>query len=430
RKLALDGPIELDLTGGLADVDLDLTALAAAETEEGPEPAPLTETVAALPPSPAALPVKPVLDWPELDADPADLVVIVGAGELGPYGSSRTRFEMEVADELSAAGVLELAWTTGLVGWEEQPVAGWYDAESGEHVPEEEIAERYHDRVVEACGVRTYGDDGSIVEGSAPLLTSVFLDKDLSFVVSSGAEARAFKESDPDHTVIQSAADGDWTVTRRAGTEIRVPRRMKLTRTVGGQIPTGFDPLRWGIPADMADSLDRVALWNLICTVDAFLSSGFSPAELMRWVHPAQVANTQGTGMGGMGSMHSLYIDTLLGAQKPNDLLQEALPNVIAAHVMQSYVGGYGAMVHPVGACATAVVSVEEAVDKIRLGKASLVVAGGFDDLGAEGIMGFADMSATADSAAMSAKGIENRYFSRANDRRRGGFVESQGGGT
>src|SRR5690606_41678462 len=42
----------------------------------------------------------------------------------------------------------------------------------------------------------------------------------------------------------------------------------------------------------------------------------------------------------------------------------------------------------------------------------------------------FGDMSATADSAAMSAKGISDRYFSRANDRRRGGFVESQGGGT
>jgi hypothetical protein len=39
-------------------------------------------------------------------------------------------------------------------------------------------------------------------------------------------------------------------------------------------------------------------------------------------------------------------------------------------------------------------------------------------------------MSATADSATMSAKGISDRYFSRANDRRRGGFVESQGGGT
>ena len=27
------------------------------------------------------------------------------------------------------------------------------------------------------------------------------------------------------------------------------------------------------------ESVDRVALWNLVCTVDAFLSSGFSPAE-------------------------------------------------------------------------------------------------------------------------------------------------------
>ncbi|HZK36307.1 MAG TPA: beta-ketoacyl synthase, partial [Aeromicrobium sp.] len=229
---------------------------------------------------------------------------------------------------------------------------------------------------------------------------------------------------------IETGTDGEWRVTRTAGTEIRVPRQIKLTRTVGAQIPTGFDPLVWGIPADMVDSLDRVAVWNLVCTVDAFLSSGFTPSELMRWIHPSLVANTQGTAMGGMSSMHSLFIDTLLGESKPNDLLQEAMPNIIAAHVVQSYVGGYGPTVNPVAACATTVVSVEEGVDKIRLGKAELVVAGGFDDLSAEGILGFADMSVTADSAEMQARGIDNRYFSRANDRRRGGFVESQGGGT
>ena len=101
----------------------------------------------------------------------------------------------------------------------------------------------------------------------------------------------------------------------------------------------------------------------------------------MRWVHPSLVANTQGTGMGGMTSMQTMYHDNLLGRSKPNDILQEALPNVIAAHVVQSYLGSYGAMIHPVGACATAAVSIEEGVDKIRLGKAELVVAGGFDDL-------------------------------------------------
>ena len=87
-------------------------------------------------------------------------------------------------------------------------------------------------------------------------------------------------------------------------------------------------------------------------------------------------------------------------------------------------------MVHPVAACATTAVSVEEGFDKIRAGKAEFVVAGGFDDLSIEGVQGFADMSATADSAAMAARGIDERHYSRANDRRRGGFVESQGGGT
>ncbi len=429
-------PVSLDLTGGLGDAKLDLVALsrAAAEAEaekdsEADESA--EETISALPAPPRIVDELPAPAWPELDVTPADLVVIVGAGELGPYGSARTRFEMEVDEQLSAAGVLELAWNTGLIGWEQDPQPGWYDAESGELVPEEEIADRYHDIVVERCGIRRYVDEGAMVENTMPLMTSVFLDNDLTFVVGSEAEAQAFVDSDPEHTTLSQQPDsGDWQVTRKAGTEIRVPRKAKLTRTVGGQIPTGFDVTTWGIPADMAGSVDRVGLWNLVTTVDAFLTSGFTPSELLRWVHPSTVANTQGTGMGGMTSMRSLYIDTLLGESRQNDILQEALPNVIAAHVMQSYVGGYGAMVHPVAACATAAVSVEEGVDKIRLGKATFAVAGGFDDLGIEGIVGFGDMSATAKSEEMTAKGISDRRFSRANDRRRGGFVESAGGGT
>lgn len=431
RISAQNEPLTLDFTGGLAGKKLDMRALAAdvvpAEAIAADDN---TVTIGAMAPSPAQYEQSAELDWDRLDVTPEDLVVIVGAGELGPYGSARTRFEMEVSGELSAAGVLELAWTTGLVAWENEPKAGWYDTASGDFVPESDIAERYHDLVVEACGIRTFVDDGAIADNSYALLTSVFLDKELTFTVGSAAEAEALRDADPAHTVIAAGADGDWSVTRQAGTEIRVPRRMKLTRTVGGQLPTGFNPAVWGIPADMIDSLDRVALWDLVCTVDAFLSSGFTPSELMRWVHPSLVANTQGTGMGGMQSMHSLYIDTLLGESTANDLLQEALPNVIAAHVMQSYVGGYGAMVHPVAACATTAVSVEQGVDKIRLGKADVVVAGGFDDLDVEGVVGFADMSATAGTEAMRAKGIEDRYFSRANDRRRGGFVESQGGGT
>ena len=114
-------------------------------------------------------------------------------------------------------------------------------------------------------------------------MSSVFMAKDFSFVVSSEADARAFAEFDPEHTVVRPVPDStDWQVIRKAGTEIRVPRKTKLSRTVGAQIPTGFDPTVWGISQDMANSLDRVALWNIVATVDATQSAGFSPAEVRR----------------------------------------------------------------------------------------------------------------------------------------------------
>ena len=131
-----------------------------------------------------------------------------------------------------------------------------------------------------------------------------------------------------------------------------------------------------------------------------------------------------------MESLHKVFVSRFLGEDRPSDILQEALPNVVAAHVMQSLVGGYGQMIHPVAACATAAVSLEEGVDKIRLGKAGFVVTGGIDDISVESLTGFGDMNATAESAALAAKGINERFYSRANDRRRGGFVEAEGGGT
>jgi fatty acid synthase len=442
KVAAASRPIKKDLTGGLGEADLDMAALAAKAREEMSSEAAAQEgeadsegtpgTIAALPSPPRGYTPAPPPEWADLDVDPADLVVIVGGAELGPYGSSRTRFEMEVDNELSAAGVLELAWTTGLIRWEDDPQPGWYDTESGDLVDESELVERYHDTVVERVGVREFVDDGSInpAEGS-PLLVSVFLDKDFAFVVSSEADARAFAEFDPEHTVIRPVADSsDWQVIRKAGTEIRVPRKNKLSRLVGAQVPTGFDPTVWGIGADMATSIDRLAVWNIVATVDAFLSAGFSPAEVMRYVHPSMVANTMGTGMGGGSSMQTMYHGNLLGRNKPNDIFQEVLPNIVAAHVVQSYIGSYGAMIHPVAACATAAVSMEEGVDKIRLGKAELVVTGGIDDLTLEGIIGFGDMAATADTSMMRGRGIHDSKFSRPNDRRRLGFVEAQGGGT
>ena len=439
RAQAATAPVLADLTGGLGE-GVDLVALReqavaqAAENADAADGEPAPATIKALPTP--VVPTQPTAPhWGGVDASLDDMVVVVSTGEVSTWGSGRTRREAELGMsggddvELTAAGVLELAWGMGLLTWHDSPKAGWYDAD-GEMVEESDILERYRDEVVARCGIREFVDDG-VIAPDAEEDVAVYLDHDITLTVADEATARTLEATDPEHTLVAPDAEtGEWTVTRLAGSLARVPRRAALSRTVGGQFPVDFDPQRWGIPAAMAEGMDPIASWNLVTAVDAFLSAGFSPAELLAAVHPSDVASTQGTGFGGMDAMRKMFVGRLLGEDRPSDILQEALPNVVAAHVMQSYIGGYGSMVQPVSACATAAVSIEEGWDKIALGKADVVVAGAIDDISIESVVGFGNMSATAEAAAMYAKGISARHFSRANDRRRGGFVEAEGGGT
>lgn len=447
REQARTAPLDVDLTGGLGGAPIDIRALRAeAMADAALDEAAAEDAVAEARASIKALPSPHVprqarvdlAEWQGVTARPEDQIVIVSVGELGPWGSGRTRAEAELGIhsdgqvELSAGAVLELAWGMGLLSWADSPTPGWYDAD-GNLVPEEDIAQRYHDEVVAKSGVRPFaeGMGADYRDGTDEEEAEVYLDRDVSFTVPTRAIADEYVKMDEAHTSIAADAEsGEWTVTRHAGSMIRVPRRATMTRTVGGQFPDGFDPTKWGIPASMVGDVDPIALWNIVTTVDAYLSAGFSPSEILQAVHPSMVASTQGTGFGGMASMRKLYLNRFLGHEIPTDILQEALPNVVAAHVMQSYIGGYGNMVQPVSACATAAVSLEEGADKIALGKADFVVTGAIDDIGVESVIGFGNMNATANSGEMLAKGIEPRFFSRANDRRRGGFIESQGGGT
>ena len=467
REAAVAAPLDVDLTGGLGSEPIDIHALRAEAEADAADAERATEqprgnknggngtegsdstqlaTLKALPtPHVPTQPAVNLADWSTVSARPEDEVVIVSIGELGPWGSGRTRAEAELGIhsdgtvDLSAGAVLELAWNMGLLTWQDSPKPGWYDTD-GNLVPEEDIHDRYHDEVVARSGIRPFeagmgndyqpGDESG-KSGNDEEEAEVYLDHDVTFSVPNEAAAREYVTLDAAHTTIaRDAESGEWNVTRHAGSMIRVPRRATMTRTVGGQFPDGFDPVKWGIPASMVGDVDRIALWNIVTTVDAYLSAGFTPVEILQAIHPSMVASTQGTGFGGMMSMRKLYLDRFLNHEIPTDILQEALPNVVAAHVMQSYIGGYGNMIQPVSACATAAVSLEEGVDKIALGKADFVVTGAIDDIGVESVIGFGNMNATANSAEVYGKGIDARFFSRANDRRRGGFLESQGGGT
>ncbi|MFN8129310.1 MAG: beta-ketoacyl synthase N-terminal-like domain-containing protein [Candidatus Nanopelagicales bacterium] len=391
--LTAETPLRLDLSGGLSQAE-DISGVLRGVTASA------TETpagISALPnladePSPGTFDVDPRLPL-------NDMAVIVSIAELGPWGGSGTRWQAELG-ELSADAIADLAWRMGLVRWDREGAA-WLDSDD-QVITEADLYDAVSETVSQQIGVREFSDTGDVAADGTPRLAEVYLRKPLTI-------------------------DG---VDYPAGTAIRVPDSQPLKRKVGGQFPHGVDPVRHGLEPSVAAAMDPLAAWNLVVTAEALAAAGISAEELNEQVHPCLIGNVQGTGMGGMNSLHRLYVDPLLGTEHANDLLQEALGNVVSAHVNQSLIGGYGPMVHPVAACATAAVSLEEAVDKIRLGKADVMVAGGWDDLSSEGINGFADMAATADNQELLDRGIPAHAHSRPGDKRRRGFVESQGGGS
>ncbi len=370
---------------------------------------------------------RPVADlaeeWPaqpQLAAD--DMIVICGTAEIGPWGTSGTRSAVERSGRLDAASVAELAIGCGLVEWKSSGSSGEYvDSSTEDVVASEDLVERYRSDVEQRCGIRistegTYGLDTEIFSGAA--VTLDLPDED---------QASGVLAAVPGSTLDNS--DGKWSVTLPKGSPIRVPQIQDLPRGVTAAIPEGMSPEALGLPVEIASAVDPLAAWSMLITAEAFRDAGTDPEEVLGEVHPSRLGSTQGTGMGGMQSLRAMYMDPLRGVAHANDMLQEALGNVPAAHAMQSYVGGYGPMVHPVAACATAAVSLEAAVDLISVGKADVIIGGGIDDLGPEGIIGFADMAATASSEEMLAAGFDPSELSRPGDRSRAGFVESQGGG-
>ena len=163
--------------------------------------------------------------------------MIVGTGELGPGGSGRSRFALELDAHDSPGVVAELAWLTGLVSYELEHYRGrWIDTASGEEVPETRLAERYADAVAARIGVRALESDGTIDAAGQTVLAPVTLERDLTFEVETEEEARAFANAD-----IRKVGDR-FKVTQKAGTQIRVPRVVAHTRRVAGQLPDGARP--------------------------------------------------------------------------------------------------------------------------------------------------------------------------------------------
>ena len=91
------------------------------------------------------------------------VVVVTGFAEVGPWGSSRTRWEMEARGEFTLEGCIEMAWMMGFIKHfngklkDGSLYVGWVDSKSGEPVDDKDVKGRYEKDILEHSGIRLIG---------------------------------------------------------------------------------------------------------------------------------------------------------------------------------------------------------------------------------------------------------------------------------
>lgn len=366
------------------------------------------------------------------------VVVVTGFAEVGPWGNSRTRWEMEAYGQFSLEGCVEMAWIMGLVKnhnglLKGKSYSGWVDAKSGEPVDDKNIKAKFEKHILEHSGIRLI--EPELFNGYDPkkkqLLQEIIIEEDLDPFESSKETAEEFKREHGDKVEVFEIVDtGEYTVRLKKGATLLIPKALRFDRLVAGQIPTGWDAKNYGIPDDIISQVDPVTLYVLVCTVESLLASGITdPYEFYQYVHISEVGNCIGSGIGGTTALRGMYKDRFLDKPLQKDILQESFINTMSAWVNMLLLSSTGPIKTPVGACATAVESVDIGYETILEGKARVCFVGGFDDFQEEGSYEFANMKATSNAEDEIAHGRTPREMSRPTTTTRNGFMESQGCG-
>eukprot|EP00002_Diphylleia_rotans_P033397 TRINITY_DN709_c0_g1_i3.p1 TRINITY_DN709_c0_g1~~TRINITY_DN709_c0_g1_i3.p1 ORF type:complete len:4344 (-),score=1082.54 TRINITY_DN709_c0_g1_i3:153-13184(-) len=366
-------------------------------------------------------------------ADLEKIVVVTGFGEIGPWGNARTRWEMEAKGEFSLEGCIELAWMLGLIKYAKVAgnKSGWVDAKTNEPVHDWEVKAKYEETIMKHSGIRLV--EPELFDGYDPhkkmFLHQVALNHAMDPLEVSQEEAVNFQRQHGDAVDVFERS-GVWYIQLKKGGVLYIPKALKFDRFVAGQIPTGWNPAIFGIPEDIINQVDPVTLYTLVSMAEALISAGISdPYEFYEYVHVSELGNTIGGGFGGMKNMRDTYRNRFLDKPVKGDTLQETFINTVPAWINMLLLSGSGPIKTPVGACATAVESVEIGFDTITTGRAKICVVGGYDDFGEEGSYEFAQMKATSNSVSEIAAGREPSEMSRPTTDTRAGFMEAQGAG-
>ncbi|KAF4333513.1 fatty acid synthase subunit alpha reductase [Fusarium beomiforme] len=371
--------------------------------------------------------------------DLSRVVVITGFAELGPHGSSRTRWEMEKSGTLALEGCVEMAWLMGLIKHHSgvdkngNQYSGWIDTKTSNPVSDDEIPGKYFEFIAKHSGIRRIEpencDNGYDPEHKESLI-EVVLQRDLAPFEASPDTAESIQRQHGNRATIIKDATGNCQVQLKAGATLMVPRAARFNRTVAGQIPTGWTAKQYGISDEIIEQVDPVTLFSIVCTVEALLCSGIiDPYEFYKHMHVSEFGNCLGSSMGGLSSLRRMHRDRYIDKPVKSDILQETFINTTGAWINMLLSSSAGPIRTPVGACATSIESLDTACDLITLKKAKVCLVGGVEDFVEDVSYEFGSMKATCDTDAEIAAGWTPKEMSRPTASSRSGFVESQGCG-
>jgi hypothetical protein len=171
------------------------------------------------------------------------VMVITGFGEVGPWGSSRTRWEMEARGELTIQGCIEMAWLMGYIKHFDGRLkdgslyVGWVDSKTSEPVDDKDVKGRYQKDILEHAGVRLIGAFYFVVPPSfthfivqspnssaATTLTRRSSTKrSSSFTTSSPSKSPSLKPRSSSSITATSATFGPAKATNGSSNSRRVP---------------------------------------------------------------------------------------------------------------------------------------------------------------------------------------------------------------
>ncbi|KAA8626352.1 adh-short domain-containing protein [Pyrenophora tritici-repentis] len=196
--------------------------------------------------------VKPLDENLKGMVDLEKVVVVTGFAEVGPWGNSRTRWEMEAYGEFSIEGCVEMAWIMGLIKNHNGPLkgksySGWVDAKTSEPIDDKDVKPKYEKYILEHSGIRLI--EPELFNGYDPrnkqLMQEIQIEEDLEPFEASKELAEEFKREHGDKVEVFAIEEsGECTVRLKRGAALLIPKALRFDRLVAGQIPTGWDANR------------------------------------------------------------------------------------------------------------------------------------------------------------------------------------------